>query len=85
MIATGTRVIVKKIQPAMTTEGGIILRSPQENPFVQAVAVGPRTTADIQPGDQLAIDWNRCGRFEYLEQEYLIIDESNVLAIVDPT
>ena len=84
MIATRNRVIVRKVAPAMTTEGGIILRSSQEQPRVVAVAVGPRVT-EIQPGDELVVDWSRVGRFEYLEQEYFIIEDVNILARVDPT
>jgi co-chaperonin GroES (HSP10) len=84
MIATRNRVIVKKVQPAMTTQGGIILRSSTESPRVVAVSVGPQAT-QIKPGDELVVDWSRVGRFEYLEQEYFIVEETNILARVDPT
>ena len=85
MNATKTRVIVKKIQPAMTTAGGIILRSSNEQPRVIAVSVGPAVTSGIQAGDELIVDWSRVGRFEWLEQEYFVVDEINILAQVDPT
>jgi co-chaperonin GroES (HSP10) len=85
MNATKNRVIVKKLQPSMTTDGGIILRSTQEQPRVQAVSVGPAVVGQIKVGDELVIDWQRCGRFEYLEQEYFILEETNILAVVDPT
>ena len=85
MNATRNRVIVKKLQPAMTTQGGIILRNTMEQPRVVAVTVGPTVVSGIQSGDELIVDWNRVGRFEYLEQEYFIIEETNILAIVDPT
>lgn len=83
MNATKTRIIVKKLQPSMTTDGGIILRSSGDYPKVVAVTVGPTVVSGIKEGDELIIDWSRCGRFEYLEQEYFIVDEVNVLAIVE--
>jgi len=83
--ATKNRVIVKKVTPAMTTAGGIILRSIQEQPRVVAVSVGPAVTSGIRPGDELIVDWSRVGRFEYREQEYFIVEETNILAQVVPT
>ena len=83
MNATKNRVIVKKLQSAMTTEGGIVLRSSTDYPKVIAVSVGPIVTSGIKPGDELIIDWSKTGRFEYLEQEYFIVEEINILAIVE--
>ena len=85
MQATSTRVIIKKLASAMTTEGGIILHRPQERVEVEVVSVGSKVTADIKVGDDLILEWNRVGRMEYLEQEYFVIDESDILAVVDPT
>ena len=83
MIATGSRIIVKKLQSAMTSSGGIILQNPTDRPQVQVVACGPRVTSDIQPGDDLVLDWSRVGRFEFLEQEYFVVDESDVWCVVE--
>jgi co-chaperonin GroES (HSP10) len=84
MNATRNRIIVRKQAPAMTSAGGIILRTSDDYPRVVAVSVGPTVVSGIQSGDQLIVDWSRVGRFEYLEQEYFIVEETNILAIVEP-
>lgn len=83
MNATGSRLIVKKLQANAVTASGIVLRNPNEQPRAQAISCGPRVTQEIQPGAELIVDWSRIGRFEYLEQEYFILDESAVLCIVE--
>lgn len=83
MNATKSRVIVKKLQSSMTTEGGIVLRSSNDYPKAVAVSVGPTVTSGIKPGDELIVDWRQVGRFEYLEQEYFIIHERDIMAIVE--
>ena len=83
MNATKARVIVKKIANAMNSQGGIILRSPTDHPRAVAVSVGPDVRSGIKSGNVLVIDWSRCGRFEYLEQEYFIIHEHDIMAIIE--
>ena len=83
MIATGTRIIIRKEDADKQTASGIILRNPTERPRAHAVSVGPRVLSKIKRGDELIVDWSRVGRFEFLEQEYFIVDESDVWCVVE--
>jgi len=83
MNATGTRVIIRKQDAAKQTASGIILKNPNERPRAFAVSVGPRCTAGIERDQELVVDWSRVGRFEFLEQEYFVIDESDVWCVVE--
>lgn len=83
MNATGSRVIIKKVDADKETASGIILKNPNAVPKTYVVRVGPRVEVDIKEGDEIIVDWTRIGRFEYLEQEYFIVDEKDVWAVVE--
>jgi len=83
MNATGTRIIIRKQDADKATASGIILKTPNERPRAFAVSVGPRVTSDIVRDAELIVDWSRVGRFEFLEQEYFVIDESDVWCVVE--
>lgn len=83
MIATSTRIIVRKQHAATQTASGIILKNPNDRPRAFAVSVGPQVKSLITRDDELIINWSRVDRFEYLEQEYFLVDESDVWCVVE--
>jgi len=79
--ATGTRCIVSRVKE-METAGGIILqRDVSENPPCTVISRGPRVQEDIQVGSQILVDWGRVGKIQFEDQEYFIVEESNILGV----
>ena len=83
MIATGSRIIVRRQDSDRVRASGIVLKNPTDRPRASAVSVGPRVQSRIKRGDELIVDWSRVGRFEFLEQEYFVVDESDVWCVVE--
>ena len=78
--ATGTRVIVTKLEQDLTTSTGIVLKRSDEYPRAKVASVGPKTDIGLVVGQEILVDWSRVGRFEHLKQEYFVVDQSNVMA-----
>ena len=88
----GDRVLVKMIEAETTTKSGIILNAgAKEKPQIaEVVAVGPGEIIDgekvkmqVKVGDKV-ITWKYSGtEIKYEGVEYLIVRQSDVLAIVE--
>jgi co-chaperonin GroES (HSP10) len=52
-------VIVERVAPVKTTSSGIILQSSQEPDKAKVIATG---SEDVQIGDLLLINWNKCSK-----------------------
>ena len=86
------RVVIKMLEAAETTKSGIILTSAaQEKPQVaEVVAVGPGGLVDghevkmeLKVGDKVLISKYAGTEVKLDENEYTIVRQSDVLAIVD--
>ena len=86
------RVVIKMLEAEETTKGGIILTSAaQEKPQVaEVVAVGPgavvdgkRIAPEIKVGDKVLISQYAGTKVKLDGEEYTILSENDVLAIVD--
>jgi co-chaperonin GroES (HSP10) len=81
--ATGTRVIVARVELEQATTGGIILQGgPKEIPQGRIVATGPRITAEVAVGDLVHLDWRGSAEITWQDQKYYVVDQSNLLAVV---
>lgn len=81
--ATGTRLVIQRIQGSKSTAGGIILQSEQERPNARVLSIGPQVKEDLSVGDVIVVDWSKCGVFEHENQTYHLVDESTILAVLE--
>lgn len=87
----GDRIVVRQLEAETTTKSGIVLtgqakEKPQE---AEVVAVGPGKTEDgklipmhVKVGDKIIYSKYAGTDVKYEGQEYVIVSESDVLAIV---
>jgi chaperonin GroES len=88
----GDRIVVKVVEEVERTKGGIVLpdtakEKPQE---AEVVAVGPggrnekgdRVPMEVKPGDRVIFAKYSGTEFKQEDEEYLILRESDVLAVV---
>ena len=81
--ATGTRILIEKIEASTTTAGGIVLQSSQEVPRARILSVGPLVKEDVAVGDTIVVDWSKVGVFSYENSKQYVVDESTVLAVLE--
>jgi len=86
------RVLIKSVEAEETTKGGIILAaSAQEKPQIaEVVAVGPGGVVDgnevemyLKPGDKVIVSKYSGTQVKLDDEEYNIVKQSDVLAIVE--
>ncbi len=86
------RVVLKMVEAEETTKGGIILTgSAKEKPSVaEVISVGPGGTVDGKPvtmtvkaGDKVITDKYAGSKITLDDVEYLIVRQSDILAIVE--
>ncbi len=86
------RVVIKMLEAEETTKGGIILTSAaQEKPQIaEVIAVGPGGVVDgnkvemeLKVGDKVLISQYAGTKVKLDGEEYTILSQSDVLAIVD--
>lgn len=81
--ATGSRLLITKIEPEKVSEAGLILRSTDEHPQARIVDVGPKVDVSVVIGQRCIVDWARVGHIKYEDQSYYIVEQSNVMAVFD--
>ena len=88
----GSRVLIKMKEGEETTKSGIILAGPaQEKPQVaEVIEVGPGSEKDgkvekmyLKKGDNVIISEYAGTKVKYLGEEYIILKQDDVLAIVE--
>lgn len=84
----GDRVVIKMLESEETTKSGIVLPgSAKEKPQVaEVVAVGPGTsevTMEVKVGDRVLISKYAGTEVKFDGQEYTILKQSDILAVVD--
>lgn len=88
----GDRVVIKMLESEETTKSGIVLPgSAKEKPQVaEIVAVGPGGVVDgkeivmqVKVGDKVLISKYAGTEVKYDGQEYTILEQKNILAIVE--
>ncbi len=88
----GDRVVLKQLEAEETTKGGIILTSQsQEKPQeAEVIAVGPGAKVDgkvvpveVKVGDKVVYSKYAGLEVKYDGTEYIIVKESDILAIVE--
>ena len=86
------RVVLKMAEAEETTKGGIILTgSAKEKPSVaQVIAVGPggnvdgkTVTMSVKVGDKVITDKYAGSKVTLDEEEYIIVKQGDILAIVE--
>ena len=85
------RVLIKMKEKEETTKSGIILTASKEKPQVaEVVEVGPGRIIDgekeemyVKKGDKIIFNKYSGTEVKYEDEEYLIISQSDVLAIVE--
>ena len=81
--ATGTRVLIEKLEESKTTAGGIVLQSAQESPRARILHIGPQVKEDLQEGDVIVVDWSKVGVFSFENSKHYMVDESTILAVLE--
>ena len=78
-------IIVKKEKPETQTASGIILTAPkeQENNQATVVSVCPKCDEILKPGMTVLFKEYAGTKFNDHEDEYLILEEKDILAIVE--
>lgn len=88
----GDRVVIKMIESEETTKSGIILTSTaKEKPQVaQVIEVGPGIDADgkqvkmeVKKNDKVVVNKYAGTEIKYEGEEYIILRQSDILAIVE--
>lgn len=88
----GDKVVIKMLEGEETTKSGIVLPgSAKEKPQVaEVVAVGPGTVVDgkeikmeVKVGDKVLMSKYSGTEVKYDGQEYTILKQENILAIVE--
>lgn len=80
-----SNVILKREKAQTTTSSGIVLVSPKESASNQAVvvAVGPKCDDLLQENQTVVFKEYSGTKFKVEDDEYIIIDEEDILAIVE--
>jgi co-chaperonin GroES (HSP10) len=81
--ATGTRILIEKIEASTTTAGGIVLQSATEAPKARILSVGPQVKEDVAVGNVIVVDWSKVGVFNFENVKQYVVDESTVLAVLE--
>lgn len=81
--ATKTRCIIKRVTTTETAGGIILQRDVNTNPECIVVSRGPDVIEDIQVGSRILVDWARVGKFSHEDQEFFIVEESNILGVFE--
>lgn len=84
----GTRVVLKKQEAEEKTQGGLILTSSaKEQPQVaEVVSVGPGTEdekMELKVGDKVIFSKYGGTEVKYAGEEYLIMAQSDILAVIE--
>jgi len=89
----GDKLIVSRLTPEETTSGGIVLpNAAQEKPNEgRVLSVGPgrlnddgtRTALQVTDGDRILFSSYGGTEVVFDDQEYLILNESDVLAVIE--
>jgi len=92
LVPLGDRVVLKQVQAEETTASGIILSSKsQEKPQqAEVIAVGPGGMIDgkevvmqVKVGDKVVFSKYAGTEVKFGEDEYLIVKQSDILAVVE--
>ena len=81
--ATSKRLLVQRIEPEKVTDAGIILRSTEEHPQARVIDIGPKVDVTVVLGQRCMVDWSRVGHIKFEDQDYYIVEQSNVMAVFD--
>ena len=85
------RVLIRMKEKEETTKSGIILTASKEKPQVaEVIEVGPGKVADgrkeemiVKKGDKVILNKYAGTEVKYENEEYLIVSQSDILAIVE--
>ena len=92
LVHLGDRVVLKQTEKEETTKSGIILAAKaQEKPVTaEVIAVGPggmvdgkEVTMQVKVGDQVIYSKYAGNEVKLDEEEYVIVKQSDILAIVE--
>jgi len=91
LVPLGDKIVLKQLEAEETTKSGIILTASKEKPQVaEVVEVGPGRIIDgekeemyVKKGDKIIFNKYSGTEVKYEDEEYLIISQSDVLAIVE--
>ena len=81
--ATGTRILIEKMEASTTTQSGIVLQSAQEVPQARILSIGPQVKEDVAVGNIVVVDWSKVGVFSYENERQYVVDESTILAVLE--
>ena len=81
--ATGTRILIERMEASTTTQSGIVLQSAQEVPQARILSIGPQVKEDVAVGYIVVVDWSKVGVFSYENERQYVVDESTILAVLE--
>lgn len=81
--ATGTRILIQRLEQSTTTQSGIVLHTAQEAPKARILSIGPQVKEDVAVGNIVVVDWSKVGVFSYENERQYVVDESTILAVLE--
>ena len=88
----GTRVVVKMVEAEETTKSGLIItsKSEEKSQIAEVVKVGPgidengkKIEMQVKEGDKVVLNQYAGTTIKYEGEEYVIVKESDILAIAE--
>ena len=88
----GNRVVVKMVEAEETTKSGLIItsKSEEKSQIAEVIKVGPGIEEDgkkvpmqVKEGDKVVLNQYAGTTIKYEGEEYVIVKESDILAIVE--
>lgn len=92
LVPLGDRVVIKQLAAEETTKSGIVLpgQAKEKPQQAEVIAVGPGGMVDgkevemqVKPGDQVIYSKYAGSEVKVEEEEYIIVKQSDILAIVE--
>ena len=92
LVPLGDRVVLKQLVAEETTKSGIVLpgQSKEKPQQAEVIAVGPGGTVDgkevkmeVKVGDQVIYSKYAGTEVKIDDEEYIIVDQSDIMAIVE--
>ena len=78
--AMGKRLIIKRVESEKRTSSGIVLTYDHtQSPRAEVVSVGDAVEIAVKTGDHIIPDWNKVAHTKHENQDYFIIDQSDIL------
>lgn len=81
--ATGTRYIIKPVELALESAGGIILKSTDATQYAEIISIGTKVEEPLPLGAKIVVDWSHTVPLKHENDTYYVIDYRAVAAVFE--